>query len=538
MKKTIFTIFIFILLLTHVSALDAAELHLKWTESSPNVTSVVRRDNNIFVFSDDGITKYYPNSTLKSEKYRINYLYNYYTENNYIYLFIHNEPKTDFKILDFNLNVIKSITLDAKEILHYDHIDNKYIIFSNYVKSDTVYSLDRFELNENLEIVKHQYREFSSIPYYYGSYNNVYYFQRGESSSTGNYYRYNGDFNTISRTLLPPEYVYDVFPNVVADLNAIGDYETIDSLGETTYNSILNKVTRTHDNTELFAKIIKEGNNYAAIVSEQGGNLNDLYIYYKKTILYLDSSLNEIWRVELPEQSSNYKFCHANTIRDNNVVDVKDGNVFIGSNDSVNQVAKIYNSNKQEINNLRSSVPNNIYRPIYSGYTNNGLFLVYTRFNPGCSASNNINNLSPIFPENSVNKNYVATPLVNFSADTYVLYFDTIYNVFTKVNGSGHLSVDKDQANYSDEVTFTATPDEGFALSEIIATDKNGNVLKFTDNKFTMPSADVTVEATFTKLNPETSADDIKNILASIVILLALLAIALITSQKNRLIKL
>ena len=51
----------------------------------------------------------------------------------------------------------------------------------------------------------------------------------------------------------------------------------------------------------------------------------------------------------------------------------------------------------------------------------------------------------------------------------------------------------------------TATDKEGYVLGVVKVTDKDGNVLTFTDYKFTMPSSDVTIEATFLPENPETS---------------------------------
>lgn len=83
---------------------------------------------------------------------------------------------------------------------------------------------------------------------------------------------------------------------------------------------------------------------------------------------------------------------------------------------------------------------------------------------------------------------------------------DFIYNIKTTVDGKGTVEVIPN-SKAGEKVTFTVTPEEGYVLSEVKVTDANGNTLTFTDNTFTMPSADVTIEVTFAKeeTNPETS---------------------------------
>lgn len=93
-----------------------------------------------------------------------------------------------------------------------------------------------------------------------------------------------------------------------------------------------------------------------------------------------------------------------------------------------------------------------------------------------------------------------------FESKGVVLYFSTIHNIETKTDGNGKIEATKVNANFGDEIRFTITPNPGFILSEVKVTDSKGNVLTFTDNTFTMPNADVTIEATFIVENPETVA--------------------------------
>lgn len=83
---------------------------------------------------------------------------------------------------------------------------------------------------------------------------------------------------------------------------------------------------------------------------------------------------------------------------------------------------------------------------------------------------------------------------------------DFIYNIKTTVDGKGTVEVIPN-SKAGEKVTFTVTPEEGYVLSEVKVTDANGNTITFTDNTFTMPNADVTIEVTFAKeeTNPETS---------------------------------
>ena len=98
---------------------------------------------------------------------------------------------------------------------------------------------------------------------------------------------------------------------------------------------------------------------------------------------------------------------------------------------------------------------------------------------------------------------------------TRLMYFSRIYNINTVVKGEGTVEVIESSAPYK-EVTFKITPKDGYVLSVVKVTDKNGNVLLFTDDTFTMPSADVIIEATFVKeeKNPDTSSSAIPTIMA------------------------
>ena len=87
----------------------------------------------------------------------------------------------------------------------------------------------------------------------------------------------------------------------------------------------------------------------------------------------------------------------------------------------------------------------------------------------------------------------------------YYLY----HKIETKVSGGkGKIEV-IGQQKPGEPVTFKITPEKGYVLSKVLVTDSTGKTVVFTNNVFTMPNADVTIEAVFVKeakavINPDT----------------------------------
>lgn len=95
----------------------------------------------------------------------------------------------------------------------------------------------------------------------------------------------------------------------------------------------------------------------------------------------------------------------------------------------------------------------------------------------------------------------VATNDIPVTMSTEVWHLSN--NIVTEIKGEGTVNVVQ-SSRPGDPVTFVVEPQEGYVLSVIKVTDENGNVVTFTDNTFTMPNANVTIEAVFIK-NPETA---------------------------------
>ena len=85
-----------------------------------------------------------------------------------------------------------------------------------------------------------------------------------------------------------------------------------------------------------------------------------------------------------------------------------------------------------------------------------------------------------------------------------LIKFDIDYEITTKTEGNGTVKV-LSRSEAGNGVTFEVTPQEGYVLSVVKVTDANGNVIEFTDYKFTMPSSDVLIEAVFVPENPYTA---------------------------------
>ena len=121
----------------------------------------------------------------------------------------------------------------------------------------------------------------------------------------------------------------------------------------------------------------------------------------------------------------------------------------------------------------------------------------------------------------------------NYNESQHIIYL-LKYDIETIVKeGKGNVKAETVLAPEGELIKFTVTPEEGYVLGEVKVTDTNGNVVYFTDNTFTMPNANVLIEATFVKVeekkNPETT--DIAIISISIIAIAAI--IIFLTSNKK-----
>ncbi|MBR0265752.1 MAG: hypothetical protein IJQ60_17940, partial [Prevotella sp.] len=77
---------------------------------------------------------------------------------------------------------------------------------------------------------------------------------------------------------------------------------------------------------------------------------------------------------------------------------------------------------------------------------------------------------------------------------------------------NGTVAADKTTAQVGDEVTLTITPATGYVLDALTVKDAAGNAITVTDGKFTMPAGNVSISATFKKIDyAVTIAEGIEN---------------------------
>ncbi len=85
------------------------------------------------------------------------------------------------------------------------------------------------------------------------------------------------------------------------------------------------------------------------------------------------------------------------------------------------------------------------------------------------------------------------------------------YNINKETTGEGEVKV-QDNAYAGEEVEVEASPKLGWMIDKLVVRDANGNEIEVKDGKFVMPSGEVTIEITFTKIieeiiqNPNTAA--------------------------------
>lgn len=96
-----------------------------------------------------------------------------------------------------------------------------------------------------------------------------------------------------------------------------------------------------------------------------------------------------------------------------------------------------------------------------------------------------------------------------YLVDAYIEKFSTDYMINKETEGEGTVEVNLENAMAGEEITIEAKAAPGYRIDKIIVTDKDGNVIKVSGNKFVMPASDVTVKVIFTDsplVNPKTGA--------------------------------
>ncbi len=152
------------------------------------------------------------------------------------------------------------------------------------------------------------------------------------------------------------------------------------------------------------------------------------------------------------------------------------------------------------------------------------------QYNNKLLISYEINHITCVTANHPVDSYY---PGVCGGTNSYIALYDVVYNIYTKSDGNGEVKVSSESGVEGEGVTFEIIPKEGYVLSEVKVIDADGNVIKFTDYKFTMPTSDVTIEAVFVKgvSNPVTK-DLI--IYIAVIAVLSFIALTIIIKEMKR----
>ena len=112
-----------------------------------------------------------------------------------------------------------------------------------------------------------------------------------------------------------------------------------------------------------------------------------------------------------------------------------------------------------------------------------------------------VNNNSFTMPKSEV------TVTATFVEDTTTKEYQI--NIATNIK-NGKLSASPSSAKSGETVTITASPAEGFVLDTLTVKDGAGNPVEVTNNSFAMPAGDVTVSATFKKVEDKPQEGEIE----------------------------
>lgn len=503
MKKILLIILLFIIGIGVVKAGEIESITLKWQETTTKFKEVRKIGNYDYIFAEKEILKINPKKTKDVKRYTFEGYYHFYLEEDkiYVYSYSYTDEKYHFIILDLDLNKVKEGIFSMGTPDYYSYENHKYIFMEGYYRS-----VSYVELNDDLEVIEEKHFNSPKRIFYIGKdeETNTYYFKEDScTSSNCSYYKLDETYTEISSSAVPNNLNRYSFFDFLHEKNNVNNGNNV---SEETYNAIISKVEPEYDDTEMVAQIEKDGNNYVVLFREEKHAWydNDPYILYTKTLMYLDSDLNEKWRIEYPAVTLEGALCGSNGT--GNYLMVNNGNIFFATNETEEPVAKIYDRDKNELLDLVELLNldfDNV--PTYAEYTETGIMIIYEKYQNTCAfTSSNAN--KKVLPSYLTNVEFLQQESA-VESSTIIYYLDINYYIHTKVlSGEGTIKVNKTMLDSDEVVEFEVLPKEGYVLGEVKVIDAEGNVITFKDYKFTMPSSDVTIEVKFVAANPNTKA--------------------------------
>ncbi len=343
-----------------------------------------------------------------------------------------------------------------------------YLTISRIYDSELGYNYNKLSvLDSDLNVLEQKDIDLPGDYYYYGEL-----YKDGDTiylsvQNSSDYYIVDKDLNVTLATTTPSE-------SEASKLTQ--EFTTLISTEDSTLK--LYDVEKNKDNSYyvVVGYEDKENNKLKVELREYDNNKNLLI----KKVLYEDAyTFNQYWAVDVSYKKETLEdyYLEAYSIDDVSKINIYDKN---------NNLIKSINPS---ISNNNSSTSYGIGDLIAILPTYNGFYII------GSSWTTN-------YPLTSTMGEVTARGIVGI---TIFMKYSFDYKVDTKSNGNGKITSEKGNASNSEKVTFTIIPDDGYVLSKVTVTDNEGNKIEFTENTFTMPSANVIIEATFVPVNPDTS---------------------------------
>lgn len=491
--------------------------------------SCVRNDSNVkvlfyrFNFNLDVLNEdsfdFYGNISinLKDDKYIIEDSYDnlLYVDDDYVIapmeklddgsFFVYNNNY--FYKYDKNKKLIKTVNFEDSGIEQYKFyhyvLNNKIYVSSVSLLANTslkgyyFYTIHLYLLDYDLTILKEStisnstksLKQYSPTDYYYNLYLNE-----------GGIYLYDG------RAL------YDRYTRISEDLSltTVTSEEAVPENSSSTGNvsirtKIRNAISTISEPNAYFSYSFSyiENSDSGYIVSGVWSRSGSTKYEFQNELIFLDEKFNVKSRVVVdewssidetlyPEYSSEYPCIDKRM--DSQISEYRSDYIVYVGNSASSSIIRIYDKKGNVIKDFSKDVTNIHMGPLELSVKDNAIFVGLVE---------NFELFCPSGMKDSIDyyDDYYYEPVLV----KQVLYYDFPYNIFTIVDGKGTITVSKSSEFSGNEIQFEVKPEDGYELKEVKVTDANGNVVVFTDYKFTMPSADVTIESVFVPENPDTS---------------------------------
>ncbi len=448
----------------------------------------------------------------------------------------------DNKLMNYNTkgNKVKEVSIPDAVDVRIAKKDNKYYlesgIYSQQVVNDktkTYYRVKLYLYNESLEKLKEAETEQNENSWLWAT--NTSGFSRSYHDIVNNKGKIYLAINRTNNDTLKYEISDDLTLTQVIEGYARfynnnsyyrlteNNYGHADYSDDSTYQRILSLKNSNNNVNGIIYK--KDGDNIAALVTYNKKENNKTYT--KLELVYYNKSFQEKFSKEIYNWTLAYEgdSCGSQIVA--NDIGIFDKYITVLANSNENNYFLFFNKNGQQVRDLSSDINKkelSIGRLITY---ERGVYIELQKSHIQCSYGATMEDES-----NGV----VLGVEGNLNSGTYMAYYSYPFLIKTETVGKGKIKAEEVKALSGTLVKFTVEPEKGYVLSVVKVTDADGNVITFTDYTFTMPSADVTIEAVFIPLKNavQTKNPDTKVLGISIIVIISLISGILYLYTKKR----